>query len=92
MTPNIEHEKDDQQFTIKLGEDDAELAYSLPEEGIICFTHTYVPENNRGNGLAVKLIEKGLAYAREHNYKVKAQCPAVVKYLKAHPEYNDITV
>ncbi|MDX5436016.1 MAG: N-acetyltransferase [Pontibacter sp.] len=89
---DIKHEKEYQQFTIKLGEDDAELAYTLPSEGVICFTHTYVPKSDRGSGLAVKMIEKGLAYAREHNYKVKATCPAVVKYLKAHPEHKDITV
>ncbi|MEJ8803524.1 GNAT family N-acetyltransferase [Pontibacter sp. H249] len=92
MKPNIEHEKEDQQFTIKLGEDDAELAYTLPQEGIICFTHTYVPESDRGQGLAAKLIEKGIHFAREKNYKVDAQCPAVVKYLKAHPEHDDIKV
>lgn len=92
MAPDIKHEKEDQQFTIKLGEDDAELAYTLPSEGVICFTHTYVPEPDRGSGLAVKMIEKGLEYAREHNYKVKATCPAVVKYLKSHPEYKDLTV
>ncbi|WP_299823958.1 GNAT family N-acetyltransferase [uncultured Pontibacter sp.] len=92
MSANIDHEKDDQQFTIKLGDDDAELAYTLPEEGIICFTHTYVPEPERGKGLAAKLIEKGIAYAREQNYKVQAQCPAVAKYLKAHPEHDDIKV
>lgn len=85
MEINIIHEKKYQQFTVVLGEEEAELAYALPAADVLDFTHTYVPESARGKGIAHKLIEEGLRYARQNRYKVKASCPAVQKYLQAHP-------
>ncbi len=86
MELHIIHEEKYQQFTAKIGDDEAELAYALPEEGVIDFTHTYVPENARGKGIVTQLIEAGLAYAQQQHLKVKASCPAVTKYLKSHPQ------
>jgi len=86
MEISIIHEKKYQQFTVMLGEEEAELAYALPAANVINFTHTYVPESARGKGIAQKLIEEGLRYARQNGYKVQASCPVVKKYLQAHPE------
>lgn len=90
MEAAIEHEEKYQQFTIVLGEDEAELAYALPEPRIMNFTHTYVPENARGRGIANKLIEEGLRYAEEQNFKVMATCPVVAKFLKQHTAYQNL--
>ncbi|MFD2514964.1 GNAT family N-acetyltransferase [Pontibacter locisalis] len=90
MSRTIKHEEKYQQFTIELDGDEAELAYACPSEDVVDFTHTYVPKSERGNGMAESLIEEGLKYAREHNLKVKATCPAVAKYINAHPEYKDL--
>ncbi|MBF9252729.1 N-acetyltransferase [Pontibacter sp. 172403-2] len=86
METEIIHEKKYQQFTAVLGDEEAELAYALPAAGVLDFTHTYVPESARGKGIATKLIEAGLHYARQNGYKVQASCPVVKKYLQAHPE------
>ncbi|WP_347158092.1 GNAT family N-acetyltransferase [Pontibacter chitinilyticus] len=86
MENKIIHEEQYQQFTLKLGEEDAELAYALPAAGEINFTHTFVPAVARGKGIATKLIEAGLAYAHEQGLKVKASCPVVARYLQAHPQ------
>jgi len=86
----IEHDKQYQQFSIMLGEDDAELAYATPADKIIDFTHTYVPESARGKGIANKLITEGLKYAEENNLQVIATCQAVRSYMERHPEYNHL--
>ena len=39
-----------------------------------------------GKGLAKKLLEKMVAYAREHHLKVTAYCPYVHAQFKRHPE------
>ncbi len=88
MKHKIEHDRKYQQFIISLGPDDAELAYSLPSSDVISFTHTYVPEDHRGNGLAEELITSGLEYAQANNLRVRADCEAVEIFLKRHPEYN----
>lgn len=90
MSIKVEHDKEYQQFTIPFDTDDAELAYALPKEGVIDFTHTFVPKDKRKNGYAEELITAGLDYARQHNLKVVATCPAVSKFIKTHPEYQDI--
>lgn len=86
----VEHDKKYQQFTIVLGEEDAELAYATPADKVLDFTHTYVPESARGKGIANKLIVAGFKYADEHGYKVVATCPAVRSFMERHPEYNHL--
>lgn len=88
MKHTVEHDKKYQQFSIALGEEEAELAYATPAEKVLDFTHTYVPEDARGNGVANELIKEGFKYAEENGYRIIATCPAVKTYLQRHPEYN----
>ena len=85
----ITHDEKYQQFTLALPDgDEAELAYSKPADDVISFTHTFVPENHRNQGLAEKLIKEGFAYAQKNNLSVIPGCEAVSKFLTAHPEYQ----
>ncbi|NEM97124.1 GNAT family N-acetyltransferase [Pontibacter burrus] len=91
MEIQVKHEEKYQQFTVVLGADEeAELAYSRPTEQEIDFTHTFVPESARGKGIAQKLIEHGLCFARDNGYLVIASCPAVAKYIKNNPQHQDL--
>ena len=54
--------------------------------GRITFTHTRVPENLRGRGIGTRLIEAGLALARERGLEVLPVCPFFRAYLRAHPD------
>lgn len=90
MNAKIKHDKKYQQFTIEFEGDDAELAYATPSEGILDFTHTYVPESARGKGIAQKLIAHGLQYASDHHFKVIASCPIVARYIDQHEEYQKL--
>ncbi|MCJ8167343.1 N-acetyltransferase [Pontibacter sp. E15-1] len=87
---NVVHEEKYQQFTVVLGEDEAELAYAIPSEGVMNFTHTYVPAEARGEHVADTLIKEGLRYAAEHKFKVMAACPVVASFLKRHQEYQHL--
>lgn len=50
----------------------------------------YVPEVLRGNGHASSMILFALQYAVLNGLRVKANCPAVVAYLKIYPEWRYI--
>jgi uncharacterized protein len=93
MQISVSHHADDQAFYAKIDnqETDAELAYSLPGNGVMDFTHTFVPEDLRGQGVADHIIKHGLDYARENGFKIKATCAAVSLYLRRHPEYQEST-
>ncbi|MDX5417863.1 MAG: N-acetyltransferase [Hymenobacteraceae bacterium] len=90
MEMNITHDKKYQQFTAKLGEEEAELAYATPSDEVLDFTHTYVPESARGKGVANKLIVEGLCYAEENGKKVIATCPVVRKFIHKNPDYHKL--
>ncbi|MDO7877773.1 GNAT family N-acetyltransferase [Hymenobacter sp. ASUV-10] len=87
----IQHNPTDQEFTTTRDRYDAELAYARPADGVIDFTHTYVDENLRGQGVAEELARTALAYAREHHLKVRTTCKFMAGFVKRHhDEYADL--
>lgn len=60
------------------------------KNGVITFTHTYVPEQLGGRGLATRLAQGGLAAARERGLKVVPECSVFVRYMQKHPETQDL--
>ncbi|WP_114229115.1 MULTISPECIES: GNAT family N-acetyltransferase [Sphingomonas] len=74
-------------FELDLGDGEVGFAeYHLLTGDRILFPHTVVPEGHEGHGYGTKLVEAGLAYAREHGLKVVPQCPFFRAYMKRHPE------
>jgi uncharacterized protein len=68
----------------------AEMAIAVSGENLIVY-HTEVSDALQGQGIASKLLETMVDYARKNNLKVVALCPYVHAQFKRHPEkYNDI--
>lgn len=73
-------------------EQDGHLAiaqYILAADHII-FTHTEVPPELGGRGLATKLVEAGLASARQRGLAVVPRCSVFGRYMMKHPETHDL--
>ncbi len=64
-------------------------AYTL-EGDVITFTHTLVPEELQGQGVAKQLVLAGLASARQRGLKVVPRCPVFEAYMRKHPETHDL--
>ena len=90
MEVKVTHDQEAQEFSAQLEGEQAELAYAKPEDNVIDFQHTFVPEKFRGKGVANKLIETGLKYAESQKFKVIASCPAVSAYVRRHKEYEGL--
>ena len=86
----VKHSPEDQEFTVDIDGQGGELAYSLPRENVIDFAHTYVDEDLRNQGIANELIQAGLQYAQDNNFKVIASCPAVSAYIRRHAEWQKL--
>ena len=87
----IQHDAAHQEFTTSRNGHDGELAYARPSEGVIDFTHTFVDEALRGQGVADELARAGLAFARQEHLKVKTTCTFMAGFVKRHhDEYADI--
>lgn len=56
----------------------------------ILLTHTEVPDELEGQGIASELTRAALDHARAEGLKVVPQCPFVQGYLEEHPEYQDL--
>jgi uncharacterized protein len=69
----------------------AYLEYSLSKE-VLELTHTEVPEQLRGLGLASSLADTALHWAQEKNLKVDVICPFVRAYVERHPQYHDLVM
>ncbi len=65
------------------------LAYQQ-EGGRIVYTHTEVPEELEGQGIAGKLTRVALDDARDGRLTVVPRCPYVAGYIQRHPEYQDL--
>ncbi|MDB5269128.1 MAG: hypothetical protein JWP58_2168 [Hymenobacter sp.] len=87
----IKHDPENQEFTLSQDGHTGELAYARPAEGVIDFTHTFVDEDLRGQGLADELARTALAFARDQKLKVKTSCKFMAGFVKKHhAEYADI--
>ncbi len=54
----------------------------------IYLIHTEVPVQQEGKGISSALIEKTFQYIEANQYKLIALCPAVVAYIRRHPEWK----
>lgn len=92
MNIAIQHDEEDQRFYAEIDgkEADAELTYSLPQEKVINFNHTYVEDDLRNMKIAEKMATTALGYARENGFKVVATCQYMSSFIKRHAEYQDL--
>jgi predicted GNAT family acetyltransferase len=58
----------------------------------IVFTHTEIDPQFEGRGLGSVLVRAALDAARAEGLSVVAQCPFVRRYIRSHPEYQDLLV
>lgn len=56
----------------------------------VTYTHTFVPPELRGRGLAEALVRAALADARTAGLKVVPQCSYVAKFIERHAEYQPL--
>lgn len=53
-------------------------------------THVGVHPELRGQGVAGKLVEVSLQYAKENSLRVIPMCSYAAAYMRRHPEYTDL--
>lgn len=75
------HEESEHRFVIRLPQGTARLEYEL-RPGEVDFTHTLVPAELRGRGLAEQLVRAGLAWAQAGRLHVRASCSYVARHLE----------
>jgi predicted GNAT family acetyltransferase len=87
-----EHGATKGRFVIRLGDEVAELTYSITTPSLVIADHTGVPDSFRGTGAGLALVEALVAAARADGFKVVPLCPFVNATRKKHPEWADVFV
>lgn len=83
--PAIQHDPASQQFFTAEG---ARLAYRTTRDGELDIHHTFVPENQRGKGLAADLMKAIITHAEKNHLTLTATCSYAQSYLqRKHPHH-----
>ncbi len=69
---------------------DAYLSFRHKDANTIVAEHTVVSASLRGKGIAGKLAQKLMEYARENNLKIIPVCSYVVGFFEKHSEFKDL--
>jgi predicted GNAT family acetyltransferase len=87
----VTHDESAKQFVVHGDGDDAYIKYALPDAGTIDLQHTFVPQNDRGQGVADALARAAFAYARAQGLRVIPTCPFIQRWLARHKDYQNLT-
>ncbi len=59
-------------------------------KGVRVATHTIVPREIGGQGVAARLVDALVADAKEHGFKIVPQCSYVEKKFDENPDWSDV--
>jgi predicted GNAT family acetyltransferase len=81
----IRHDQDANQFTTEVDGHRAELDYEVAD-GVMTITHTRVPPEIGGRGIAAELMRAALQVAAERGLSINPACSYAAAYMrKQHP-------
>ena len=75
-------------YELDTGHGMAVAVYSVRGDTAV-FTHTEVPPQDEGKGLASQLVRAALEDTRRRGLKIVPACSFVVAFVRRHPEYDD---
>ena len=87
----VTHNEAEQRFETQVYGQLAVCDYQLQGHQMV-FTHTYVPTELRGRGIAQKLVQVALEYARAQNFRVVPACSYVGAFIARHREFQPLVV
>ena len=76
-------------FEARLDDRTAIVKYRRAGNKLI-FIHTEVPPEFEGHGIAARLTQAALDFARSGHLRVVPFCPYVANYIRRHSEYHDL--
>ena len=85
----IKHDIDNQKFSVVIDGLESHLEY-IKNNQILNVIHTYVPSFLRGRGIAAKLVEAVIEYAKSNNFRIIPSCSYVKVYFDRHSENKSL--
>lgn len=85
----VRHNPAAHRYELEVGGKTAVAAYRR-DGATVTFTHTGVPHELEGQGVASRLVARALDDVRDRGLKIVAECPFVASYVRRHPEVQDL--
>jgi uncharacterized protein len=89
MSYDIRHLSVARRFETKVDGFVCELDYNLHDH-VMTITHTGVPDEVGGRGIASELVRAALETARKEGWKVVPACSYARVWMERHPEYAEL--
>jgi len=88
-SPSVQHNAARHRYEVTV---DGHLSVCEYEDagGRRVFTHTFVPVELRGRGIAEQLVRAALADVRTAGLKVVPACSYVARFIERHREFQDL--
>ena len=87
---NVIHNPGENRFETTIDGKLCKLDYIQDGKNFV-ITHVGVHPDFRGQGVAGKIVQVGLEYARENSLRVIPMCSYAAAYIRRHPEYAKLT-
>lgn len=91
MNVNVQHDTDKNTFYAINDGKVSTLDYEPMGDKKLDYKSTFVPEEQRNQGIAGALVRHALEYAEKKGYQVRPSCPFVRSYIEKHPRFQEIT-
>jgi predicted GNAT family acetyltransferase len=85
----VTHNRDESRYEATVDGHLSVCEYEVVDDKMV-FTHTLVPPELRGRGIAEQLVRAGLEDARKAGRKVVPACSYVAVFIRRHREYQDL--
>jgi predicted GNAT family acetyltransferase len=83
MDVDVVHRAEQSRFEVEVGGEVAFLSYEKAGDTAV-MTHTIVPRELEGQGIAGRLAESAVGWARQEGLEIEAQCSYVRGWLEKH--------
>jgi len=86
----INHDKEAQKFSLTIDGKDSSVLYRMTANKTMDIYRTYVPPEQRNNGLAGKIVKAALDYAKENKLKIIPSCSYTEYFIEKNKEYESL--
>lgn len=88
---DIIHDKDNHRFILPIDENnEAEVDYTIGNDGVLRLVHSEVPYNLRGQGVGKELVLKTFQKLTDEGYKATAYCSYIRAVASRDPKWSQI--
>jgi uncharacterized protein len=89
-TLEVTHNADERRFETMIDGYLSKLDYIQDGKNFV-ITHVGVHPDLRGQGIAGRIVEVSLEYAKENDLRVVPMCSYAAAYIRKHPQYAELT-